>query len=142
MDKYEKAAKQHMALSQELVFDGDILNVVQMMGNQVSENIDNAIAKHFQYDLSELRVIINEKKERDKGCEYCTGALPEDITPHSEYHKIIPENYTSAECVYIVKNIQSSEYHIEIGLSIERKCDYGAEIKIAYCPMCGRRLEK
>ena len=70
---------------------------------------------------------LRECAEREKGCEFCKG-----ITP-------ILKDYDCADVVRIelAKNGSGSRYLLD-----ERDEKMQWAIKISFCPMCGRKLER
>ena len=82
---------------------------------------------------------LREQAERSRGCEWCTGALPEDITPHREFFKNMLKGW-SEDWLCVAKKVPSGEHilHCEIDTALT---DFSADIPIRFCPMCGRRLE-
>jgi type II secretory ATPase GspE/PulE/Tfp pilus assembly ATPase PilB-like protein len=84
----------------------------------------------YSYEQSALHsalLALQEKAEREKGCEYCKGKSYRD-------RKLIPACYshTPAEIVIDTDNaLYISNEAIDISINT---------IKINYCPMCGRKL--
>jgi len=89
--------------------------------------------------LATALAALREQAEREKGCEWCTGALPEDITPHREFFKNMLKGW-SEDWLCVAKKVPSGEHilHCEIDTALT---DFSADIPIRFCPMCGRRLE-
>ena len=89
---------------------------------------------------TELAVVaLREQAERSKGCEYCKGALPEDITPHREFFKNMLKDW-SEDWLCVAKKVPSGEHilHCETDTALT---DFSVDIPIRFCPMCGKRLE-
>ena len=82
---------------------------------------------------------LREQAERSKGCEWCTGALPEDITPHREFFKNMLKGW-SEDWLCVAKKVPSGEHilHCETDTALT---DFSVDIPIRFCPMCGKRLE-
>ena len=82
---------------------------------------------------------LREQAEREKGCEWCTGALPEDITPHREFFKNMLKGW-SEDWLCVAKKVPSGEHilHCETDTALT---DFSVDIPIRFCPMCGRELE-
>ena len=92
-------------------------------------------------DFRWLEVAVREKMERDKGCEYCTGAaktFPTHCDGEAEITKLIPlpaidlmtgEMADSADPPFFAIRIQSD--------------DMGEDfVPIRFCPKCGRELKE
>ena len=84
--------------------------------------LDKAIIleKHFDLAIQALQ----EKAEREKGCEYCKNGVPLVIGKTNDYGIAI--QYPQSLNAY--------------GYDIHGTGSNGLICKIEYCPMCGRKL--
>lgn len=76
-------------------------------------------------DPEELKALLQEKAQREQGCEYCdfsSGSCGEILDGEEDFFLITPDN--------------SHEFYIATdGKGVFR------ETKIHFCPMCGRKLD-
>ena len=73
-----------------------------------------------------INAAIREKREREKGCEYCCGAVPLALGKTNDYGIAI--QYPNKLNAY--------------GYDVHGTGSNGITARINFCPMCGRKLEE